>query len=44
MFTELITPATLEKLAGKAAFLRGRDYFALGAVGPLRITETRISA
>lgn len=44
MFTELITPATLEKLAGKGAFQRGRDYFSDGAVGPLRITETRISA
>jgi uncharacterized Zn finger protein len=44
MFTELITPATLEKLAGKAAFLRGRDYFTDGAVGPLRITETKIFA
>lgn len=44
MFTELITPATLEKLAGKAAFQRGSDYFSDGAVGPLRITETKIFA
>lgn len=44
MFTELITPATLEKMAGKAAFQRGREYFSDDAVGPLRITETRIFA
>ncbi len=44
MFTELITPTTLEKLAGKAAFQRGREYFSNGAVGLLRITETKIFA
>lgn len=44
MFTELITPATLEDIAGTIAFRRGREYFSDGAVGPLRIMETKIAA
>lgn len=44
MFTELITPTTLEDLAGTTAFRRGKEYFSDGAVGPLRITETKIAA
>ena len=44
MFTELITSATLEDLAGTTAFRRGREYFSDGAVGPLRIMETKIAA
>lgn len=44
MLAKLITPATLEDFAGSTAFRRGREYFADGAVGPLRVTEGRIVA
>lgn len=44
MFAKLITPTSLEDFAGSTVFRRGREYFADGAVGPLRVTAGRIAA
>jgi len=44
MFDDLISRASLEDLAGTAAFRRGEDYFSTGAVGHLRVTDDMIGA
>jgi len=44
MLADLITRASLEDLAGTAAFRRGEDYFSSGAVGSLRMTGDTIVA
>ncbi len=44
MIDELISRATLEDLAGTTAFHRGDEYFSVGAVGRLRVTEDKITA
>lgn len=44
MLDKLISPAALEKLAGPAAFQRGKAYFSAGAVQRLRVTENQITA
>ena len=44
MLNELITRASLEDIAGTAAFRRGEEYFSVGAVGRLRATDDKISA
>lgn len=44
MFDELITHTSLEDLAGTAAFRRGEEYFSVGAVGHLRVTDDKIAA
>jgi uncharacterized Zn finger protein len=44
MLSELISRATLQDLAGTTAFLRGEEYFSVGAVGQLRAAEDKISA
>jgi len=44
MLNTLITRATLESLAGGAAFQRGEAYFAAGAVARLRVQEDQVSA
>lgn len=41
---QLITKANLRKLAGTAAFERGKDYFAEGAVDRLRHSDEKVSA
>ena len=41
---QLITQANLKKLAGTAAFERGEDYFAEGAVDRLRHSDEKVSA
>lgn len=40
----LITRATLNDLAGSAAFRRGEEYFSGGAVGRLRATDDKLAA
>jgi uncharacterized Zn finger protein len=40
----LINRKALESLAGGAAFQRGEEYFAVGAVGRLRAQEDKVSA
>jgi uncharacterized Zn finger protein len=40
----LISRATLEDLAGTAAFQRGDEYFSVGAVGRLRATDDKVTA
>jgi len=40
----LITPAVLENLAGTTAYRRGEEYFSVGAVGRLRVTDDKIVA
>ncbi|TAL93398.1 MAG: hypothetical protein EPN71_10855, partial [Rhodanobacter sp.] len=44
MIDELISRASLENLAGSAAFRRGEEYLAVGAVGRLRITDDKVAA
>lgn len=44
MLTDVITRAALKEHAGAAAFERGEEYFAAGAVRRLRVTEDKISA
>ncbi len=44
MLDDLISRASLEGLAGPAAFRRGEEYVAVGAVGRLRITGDRVAA
>ncbi|MBL8433097.1 MAG: SWIM zinc finger family protein, partial [Dechloromonas sp.] len=44
MKADLITTAVLEDLAGATAFRRGEEYFSVGAVGRLRVTDDRIVA
>jgi uncharacterized Zn finger protein len=44
MLDKLISRATLEDLAGTAAFRRGEQYFSVGAVGRLRATGNKITA
>lgn len=44
MLDELISRASLEGLAGPSAFLRGEEYFEVGAVGRLRITGDKVAA
>ena len=44
MLDELISRASLEDLAGSSAFQRGQAYFAVGAVGRLRISADKIAA
>ena len=44
MKADLITIAVLEGLAGAAAFRRGEEYFSVGSVGRLRVTEDKITA
>lgn len=44
MLDKLITEKTLENLAGTGAFQRGRAYFSVGSVGPLRDTGKKVSA
>jgi uncharacterized Zn finger protein len=41
---QLITQANLKKLAGAAAFERGEEYFAEGAVDRLRHSDEKVSA
>ena len=41
---QLITQAALKKLAGAAAFERGKDYFAEGAVNGLRYGDEKVGA
>ncbi len=40
----LITPAVLESLAGTTAYRRGEEYFSVGAVGRLHVTDDKIVA
>ncbi len=44
MLDDLISRATLEDLAGTTAFLRGGEYFSVGAVGRLRVANDKITA
>ncbi|MBK1718911.1 SWIM zinc finger family protein [Thiocystis violacea] len=44
MFSDVITIARLENLAGKKVFWRGQDYFASDAVGRVRVIGDRIKA
>ncbi len=44
MLDDLISIATLEDLAGTAAFRRGDEYFSVGAVGRLRATDDKVTA
>lgn len=44
MLDDLISRATLEDLAGTTAFRRGEEYFSVGAVGRLRVTDTKVTA
>lgn len=44
MLDKLITEKNLENLAGTGAFQRGRAYFSVGSVGPLRDTGKKVSA
>lgn len=44
MLDELISRERLEDLAGPNAFLRGEEYFSVGAVGRLRITDDKVAA
>lgn len=44
MLDGLVTRATLDDLAGSAAFRRGEEYFSVGAVGRLRATDDKITA
>lgn len=44
MLDNLISPAALERLAGSAAFERGKAYFSAGAVQRLRASESQIMA
>lgn len=44
MLDDLISRAILEDLAGITAFRRGEEYFAVGAVGRLRVAEDKITA
>ena len=44
MLDDLISRATLEELSGATAFRRGEEYFSVGAVGRLRVTNDKISA
>ncbi len=44
MLDDLITRASLEDLAGTAAFRRGEEYFSIGVVGRLRATDDKVSA
>lgn len=44
MLDGLITRAVLNDLAGSAAFQRGEEYFAVGAVGRLRATDDKLAA
>ena len=44
MLDNLISRASLESLAGPAAFRRGEEYLAVGAVGRLRITGDKVAA
>ncbi|MDP2784122.1 MAG: SWIM zinc finger family protein [Sulfurimicrobium sp.] len=44
MLDDLITHASLEDLAGTTAFRRGEEYFSVGAVGHLRVTDDKIAA
>jgi len=42
MLDDLISRATLEDLAGTTAFRRGEEYFSVGAVGRLRVTDDKV--
>jgi tetratricopeptide (TPR) repeat protein len=44
VLSKLITRSTLDDLAGGAAFLRGEEYFSVGAVGRLRAIDDKITA
>ena len=44
MLDDLISPAALEKLAGPAAFERGKTYFSIGAVQRMRASESQVTA
>ncbi|MFA6311326.1 MAG: DUF6880 family protein [Sterolibacterium sp.] len=44
MLDDLISQVTLEDLAGSTAFLRGEEYFSIGAVGRLRATDDKVAA
>ena len=44
MLAMLINRNVLESLAGGAAFRRGEEYFAIGAVGRLHVQENKVSA
>ena len=44
MLDNLISPAVLERLAGPAAFERGKTYFSADAVQRLRATENQVTA
>jgi uncharacterized Zn finger protein len=44
MLDKLISASSLEALAGGTAFQRGEQYFSVGAVGPLRLQDEKVSA
>ena len=44
MFVELISRASLERLAGSTVFRRGEEYFSVGAVSRLRTTDDVLTA
>lgn len=44
MLDDLISRATLEDLAGSTAFQRGEEYFSVGAVERMRVSDDKITA
>jgi uncharacterized Zn finger protein len=44
MLNKLITRASLDDIAGGTAFQRGEEYFAVGAIGRMRVTDDKITA